>query len=286
LELVEARLVSRKAVGAQTLYSANEGSPVFREIKSLVTKTVGMHDVLVNALAPLRDDINLAFVYGSVARSREREHSDVDLMVVGKVDFDEVVNKLLDAEKTLNREINPTVYSIKEFSKKLRGNFLKSVLAEKKLFIIGDEDELETWVKNIWLERRDSDCEEIGRLLSLADGRLEDYRRAVAGKLSADVQLGLAYDAIRICHFHGPLWKRVSQSHSNREDPFGKQEQLLQDGDTSSGISILFWSHYESPARFGNRTRMGSLHEVVGASSKSETHKEIDGSRLPPAWGR
>jgi len=141
-QLVEAGLVSRKAVGAQTLYSANEGSPVFREIKSLVTKTVGMHDVLVDALAPLRDDINLAFVYGSVARSREREHSDVDLMVVGKVDFDEVVNKLLDAEKTLNREINPTVYSIKEFSKKLRGNFLKSVLAEKKLFIIGDEDDL------------------------------------------------------------------------------------------------------------------------------------------------
>lgn len=57
---------------------------------------------------------------------------------------------------------------------------------------------LEAWVKNIWLERRASDREEIGRLLALADGRLEDYRRAIAGKLSADVQLGLAYDAIRI----------------------------------------------------------------------------------------
>ncbi len=57
---------------------------------------------------------------------------------------------------------------------------------------------LETWVKNNWLERRDSDREEIDRLLGLADGRLEDYRRAIAGKLSADVQLGLAYDAIRI----------------------------------------------------------------------------------------
>ena len=44
--------------------------------------------------------------------------------------------------------------------------------------------------------------------------------------------------------------------------------------------------HRESPARFGNRARMGSLHEVVGASSNSGTHKEIDGSRLPPAWGR
>jgi hypothetical protein len=57
---------------------------------------------------------------------------------------------------------------------------------------------LETWVKNAWLEKRGSDRDEIRRLLALADGRLEDYQRAVAGKLSADVQLGLAYDAIRI----------------------------------------------------------------------------------------
>ena len=57
---------------------------------------------------------------------------------------------------------------------------------------------LENWVKNNWLEQRDSDAAEIARLLTLADGRLKDYRRAVAGKLSADVQLFLAYDAIRI----------------------------------------------------------------------------------------
>jgi len=57
---------------------------------------------------------------------------------------------------------------------------------------------LEDWVKNSWLEKRDSDAQEIARLLSLSDGRLKDYRRAVSGKLSSDVQLGLACDAIRI----------------------------------------------------------------------------------------
>lgn len=57
---------------------------------------------------------------------------------------------------------------------------------------------LENWVKNSWLEHQPSDAAEIGRLLTLADGRLRDYHRAVAGKLSADVQLGLAYDAIRV----------------------------------------------------------------------------------------
>jgi predicted nucleotidyltransferase len=133
---------TRKILGGRTLYSANQDSPVFKEIKSLVNKTVGMHDVLVDALNPLRKRINLAFVYGSVARSRDTEHSDVDLMIVGKVAFDEVVESLGAAQKTLNREINPTVYSMREFGKKVRGNFLRSVLADKKLFIIGDEDDV------------------------------------------------------------------------------------------------------------------------------------------------
>ncbi len=141
-QLVNAGLVSRKTVGAQTFYTANQESPVFVEMKSLITKTVGMHDVLLAALEPLRKKINLAFVYGSVARSGETERSDVDLMIVGNVDFGLIVEKLADAQRTLNREINPTIYSAKEFRKKMRENFLKTVLGDKKLFIIGDENVL------------------------------------------------------------------------------------------------------------------------------------------------
>jgi len=141
-QLVDAGLVTRKIVGGRTLYGANQESPVFTEIKSLVTKTVGMHDVLSAALSPLRKKINLAFVYGSVARSSETERSDVDVMIVGRVDFGSAVSRLSEAQKILNREINPTVYSVKEFRDKMRGNFLKTVLAEKKLFVIGDENVL------------------------------------------------------------------------------------------------------------------------------------------------
>jgi hypothetical protein len=64
------------------------------------------------------------------------------LGVVGKVGLSAVVEKLADAQKILNREINPTVYSVKELRGKVDGNFLKTVLADKKLFIIGDENVL------------------------------------------------------------------------------------------------------------------------------------------------
>lgn len=141
-QLVEAGLVVRKTVGHQTFYSANQASPVFEEMRSLVAKTVGIHDVLLKALRPLEAKISLAFVYGSTARSRESTESDVDLMIAGRVHFADVIDLLAAAQTTLNREINPTVYSTKEFRSKMRENFLKTVLAEKKLFVIGDESVL------------------------------------------------------------------------------------------------------------------------------------------------
>jgi predicted nucleotidyltransferase len=141
-QLVDAGLVARETLGTHTLYSANQASPVFQEMRSLVAKTVGVHDALLEALTPLKRNINVAFVYGSVARSRETGHSDIDLMIVGRVAFGDVVESLADAQKMLNREINPTVFSVREFASKTRGNFLKTVLSEKKLFLIGDENVL------------------------------------------------------------------------------------------------------------------------------------------------
>jgi predicted nucleotidyltransferase len=81
-------------------------------------------------------------VYGSVARSGESPQSDIDLMIVGRVHFADVVERIADAQKTLNREINPTVYTVNEFTSRVRTNFLKTVLGQKKLFLIGDENVL------------------------------------------------------------------------------------------------------------------------------------------------
>ncbi len=141
-QLVDAGLVTKRVQGLQTLFAANEVSPVFAEMRSIVVKTVGMHDILLEALRPLKKKIGLAFVYGSIARSGETEQSDVDLMVVGTAGFGEVVDRIAEAQKTLGREINPTVFTAKEFTSKLRGNFLKTVLAGRKLFLIGDENDL------------------------------------------------------------------------------------------------------------------------------------------------
>ena len=137
-------LIVRKSVGSQVFYQANLNAPIFREMQALVNKTVGIFSILQAALHPLSKRIVLAFVYGSVARDEETTQSDVDLMVVGKATLDEVLSRLSAVEKTIGRPINPTVYSVAEFKSKIAGgnHFLNAVVKGKKVFVVGDDDEL------------------------------------------------------------------------------------------------------------------------------------------------
>ena len=142
--LTEMGLVIRTTQGNQVLYRANSRSPVFAELKRLIAKTVGIHDTLRSSLATLDSKVELAFVYGSVARHEEQANSDVDVMVLGDASFSDVVEALSPAQRTLGREVNPTVFPVAEFRTKVAaGNhFVKKVLSEKKMFVIGTQDEL------------------------------------------------------------------------------------------------------------------------------------------------
>lgn len=143
-QLAEIGLISRTKVGNQVFYQANAASPVFQEIRSLVTKTVGVIGALRSALAPLASRIQVAFVFGSVARREETAASDIDLMVIGDTTFDEAISAISAAQSALAREINPSIYSPTEFKAKLKkGNhFLTSIIKSEKMFVIGTEDEL------------------------------------------------------------------------------------------------------------------------------------------------
>ncbi|HEY2003358.1 MAG TPA: nucleotidyltransferase domain-containing protein [Acidobacteriaceae bacterium] len=131
--------------GRRVYVKPNTDSPVFSDLRSLFEKTVGIVSVLQQELKTFGDRIPLAFLYGSIARSEERSESDVDLMVVGSVGLSELVPLLRRSERTLGRQVNPTVFSSKEFVRKLRNedHFISTVLQDAKLFVKGSEHELE-----------------------------------------------------------------------------------------------------------------------------------------------
>jgi predicted nucleotidyltransferase len=141
--LADAGLILRTQTGNQVFYRANRDHPTFAELQALLAKTTGVFHQLAEALNPLAKSIEFAFVYGSFARGDENAGSDIDLMVVGQVTLDELLEHLTPLERTLRRPVNPTVYSQKELRAKLKaGNhFLKAIQKGKNTFLIGDENE-------------------------------------------------------------------------------------------------------------------------------------------------
>ena len=143
--LAKAGLLDRRTQGNQVHYQANPANPIYEELRSILKKTTGIADVLRKALSPLADHIELALVYGSIASGKESPRSDVDLMLVGTLKFEDAIHALARAEKTLHREINPHVYGAREIRAKLASNepFLRRVLDEPKILLIGNLHDFE-----------------------------------------------------------------------------------------------------------------------------------------------
>lgn len=140
-----AGLLERRRVGNQIQFAANRLHPVYRELSALLRKTIGLADVLTQVLLPVSDRIRVAFVFGSVARSTESADSDVDVMIIGRLEFGEAVNLLYEAQATLHREINPKVFGAEEWRAKLEAesSFVLDVLSKPKIFLIGNQHGLE-----------------------------------------------------------------------------------------------------------------------------------------------
>ena len=143
-KLVASGLVLVKKVGNQKHYQANKGSPVFEELAGILRKTAGLVEVLANALVSLEENIDVALVFGSMASDKATSASDVDLLVIGDVEFSRVAKAVYPSQEILKREINPKVYTQKEWKKLIakQDGFVKQVMKQPKLFIIGTKDEL------------------------------------------------------------------------------------------------------------------------------------------------
>jgi len=142
--LTKADLLTRTRTGNLVSYQANIRSPIFEELASIARKTFGLADVLKDALAPLADRIERAFVFGSAASGRTTAGSDIDIMIIGDgIGFGEAVALLHPKQEMLGREINPRIYTRDEWRRLAQENgaFYRDILAKPKVHLIGDKDE-------------------------------------------------------------------------------------------------------------------------------------------------
>jgi predicted nucleotidyltransferase len=141
--LVSSGLALMKPIGNQKHYTANKNNPIFSELRSIVVKTSGIAEPLRDALAPLARKIDVALVYGSVARGEAHAGSDVDLLVVAAdIRLEQLFSRLAHAERAIGRKINPTLLTPDEFARRRQnGNaFLTKVLSRPTIPLIGEVD--------------------------------------------------------------------------------------------------------------------------------------------------
>jgi len=141
--LEKAGLVAVSREGNQKYYAAEKSAPVFPELHGLIVKTVGLIEPLRTALSPIAADIDLAFVFGSIAKGGERSGSDIDLLVVtDKLAYGDVYAALAEAEQTLGRTVNPTVFTRSEWKRKRsrHDSFAARIAGQPRLFVIGSDD--------------------------------------------------------------------------------------------------------------------------------------------------
>jgi predicted nucleotidyltransferase len=138
--LRDAGILTPERVGNLVLYRFNKDCPVYDEIQSLARKTVGLADVVRQALEPFGERVQLAYIFGSFARGEERADSDVDLMIVGSVTRRELATPMRQAGDALGREISTMVHTPKEYARALEdgGSFVGAVHTGPRLDLVVD----------------------------------------------------------------------------------------------------------------------------------------------------
>ena len=139
--LAAVKILNVEISGNRKLYSVNRQSPVFEELHGLVLKTAGLVEPIRAALTPFADRIDVAFVYGSVAKATDTAKSDIDLMIItDDVSYGEIFKSLQDAEAVLQRPINPNVLTLQDWRRKRKeqNSFVTRIVAQPHLFVLGD----------------------------------------------------------------------------------------------------------------------------------------------------
>jgi len=142
--LTEIGILQREKRGNSVYFRLRDDVPILSELKAIFLKTVGLGALLRQMLAE-QEGIEIAFVYGSVAKGEEEASSDIDVAIIGDLSSRQLTSELVKLERELGREINATVFTPIEWHsrKEKRDHFVRTLIQEPKIFLIGDNADLQ-----------------------------------------------------------------------------------------------------------------------------------------------
>ncbi len=137
--LEEMGLLSSMKKGNLKYYTVNKKMPIFTELTNIILKTEAVGKMLIESMRTI-GEIRAAFVYGSFARGSASGKSDIDLFIIGRVNEDELIRNIEKLEMQISREINYVLFTDEEVKERIKNRdpFIRNVLKEKKVVLIGD----------------------------------------------------------------------------------------------------------------------------------------------------
>lgn len=142
--LEKASILKSEGRGNRIYYSIRKDYPMYGDLISIVAKSTGIGLELIENSKKL-GRINYIMFSGKFARRKQRKREDsVDILLVGEIDLPTLANIIRKEESKRDQEINYTVMSRDEliFRRKRRDPFLQGILADSRVMIVGDEEDL------------------------------------------------------------------------------------------------------------------------------------------------
>lgn len=122
--LEDASLVRRVRDGNQVYFEARPDQPLFGQIRDIVRQVAGAPFILRRHLTGL-DGVERAVIFGSYARGSLKPDSDVDLLIIGNPDRDDLTERLEMAGLEIGRPVNEVVMTPQELvTRRSRGDRL------------------------------------------------------------------------------------------------------------------------------------------------------------------
>jgi predicted nucleotidyltransferase len=120
--------------GRQKYFSLNRKYPLYAEVRRIVEKTIGVVPLLSEAIKKVIG-VQEAYLYGSFARDQQDTASDIDVLLIGSPNTNDLANEIEMLERQLGREINYTTLTREEFeSRRARKDaFLENVWHNKRV---------------------------------------------------------------------------------------------------------------------------------------------------------
>lgn len=141
IRLEQAGIVTTRRVGRTKLVQANRQAPFYRALVDLVTVVLGPAKVLAEVLTGIEGIVS-AEIFGSWAARYHGEPgpapSDIDLLVVGAPDRDDLHDATQEAARRLNRPVNPVVVSPQRWSGAEDG-FIREVRSRLRVPVIASD---------------------------------------------------------------------------------------------------------------------------------------------------